>query len=109
LDHAFHFNGDGTFAIHNVPGKSRREQTLNVYVLTGLGQFLRSGDRAFDNAMARGFCEKLGCYDPNNHSKFLTGNRISEFTGDKSKGYTLTNVGMKRGAALVKELAGTAE
>jgi hypothetical protein len=30
-----------------------------------------------------------------------------EFTGDRSKGYSLTNPGIKRGAALVKEVAGT--
>lgn len=109
LDRAFHFPGDGTFAIHDVPGKSKKEQTLNIYVLAGLGKFLSSGDRSFDDALARGFCEKFGCYDKANHAKHLKEHRNGEFSGDKNKGYTLTSGGTKRGAALVKELSGAAE
>jgi hypothetical protein len=63
----------------------------------------------FENAMARGFCEKIGCYDQANHAVHLKKNKGGEFSGDKNKGYTLTSVGMKRGAALVKELAGAAK
>jgi hypothetical protein len=109
LDRVFHFNGDGTFQIHDAPGKSRREQTLNTYILTGLGKWLVSNDRMFVDAMARGFCEKIGCYDYANHAAHLKKYRGAEFTGDKSKGYTLTNPGLRRGAALVKELGATAE
>ena len=43
-----------------------------------------------------------------NHAVHLKNNR-GEFSGHKQRGYTLTNVGMKRGAAIVKELLGTAK
>jgi hypothetical protein len=33
----------------------------------------------------------------------------ADLSGDKRRGYTLTSVGIKRGAALVKELAGAAK
>jgi hypothetical protein len=109
LDRVFHLPGDGSFDIHDAPGKSKKEKTLNTYVLTGLGKFLTTGDRTFENAMARGFYEKIGCYDQANHAVHLKKNKGGEFSGDKNKGYTLTSVGMKRGAALVKELAGAAK
>ena len=107
LDQVFHFNSDGSFDLLNAPGKSKKQQTLNTYILTGLGKYLASGgDRGFDDATARQFCETIGCYDQANHAVHLK-NRGPEFTGDKHKGWSLTNPGVKRGAALVKEVAGT--
>jgi hypothetical protein len=110
LDRAFHFGADGAFDIHDVPGKSKKDKTLNTYVLTGLGHYLASatGERDFTDATARQFCEKIGCYDQANHAGTLKNHKGGEFSGDKSKGYSLTNVGLKNGAALVKELAGGA-
>ncbi|MDH2381589.1 hypothetical protein [Bradyrhizobium sp. CER78] len=108
LDQAFHFHDDGSFDLHNAPGKSKKEQTLNTYILTGLGQYLVSGgERIFDDVQARAFCERIGCYDQANHASHLK-NRGPEFTGDKMKGFTLTNPGIRRGASLVKELASEA-
>jgi hypothetical protein len=104
LERTFHFNGDGTFDIHDVPGKSKKERTLNTYALTGLGKFLSTNHRAFDDSTAREFCEKLGCYDPANHAVHIKA-KGAEFSGDKAKGFALTTVGMKRGAVIVKELA----
>lgn len=104
LDRVFYFIGDGSFDIRDVPGKSKRERTLNTYTLTGVGKFLATGKRTFDDAMARGFCGKLRCYDKANHSVYLK-TKTSEFSGDKKTGYSLTNAGLKRGAALVKELS----
>jgi hypothetical protein len=108
LDQVFHFNKDGSFAIHDAPGRSKKEKTLNAYILTGLGKYLTTNDKAFDDAPARAFCEDIACYDPANHAVHLK-HKHPEFSGDKKKGYTLTNVGVKRGAELVKELAGAAK
>ena len=106
LDQVFHFYSNGTFDLLNVPGKSKREQTLNTYVLTGLGWYLASqGNRDFNNSMAREFCEQIGCYDQANHAAHLK-SRGNEFTGDRSRGYTITNPGMKKCVALIKEAAG---
>ncbi|UPJ48689.1 hypothetical protein IVB30_37645 [Bradyrhizobium sp. 200] len=106
LDRVFHFNGDGTFDLLHAPGKTKKEQTVNTYILTGLGKYLAANDRSFDDATARSFCETIGCFDATNHATYLRKNKGGEFTGDKTKGYSLTNVGVKRGAVLVKELAG---
>jgi hypothetical protein len=109
LDQVFHFGADGTFEIHDVPGESKKQKTLNTYILTGLGRYLATGQREFDDTLARRFCQTIGCYDPGNHSKYLGDYKGPEFAGDKSKGYVLANPGAKRGAALVKELAGAAK
>jgi hypothetical protein len=105
LDRAFHFNDGGTFDLLHAPGKSKKEQTLNTYILTGLGKYLTTKERAFDDGTARGFCETIGCYDPANHAVYIK-NSGPEFTGDKRKGFSLTNIGLKQGAVLVKEITG---
>lgn len=105
LDQVFHFADDGTFAIHDVPGSSAKEKSLNVYILTGLGTFLATGKRAFADDAARQYCQTLGCYDAANHATHLKNFKGAEFTGDKKKGFSITNPGIKKGAALVKELA----
>jgi hypothetical protein len=80
LDRVFHFNKDGTFDLLHAPGNSKKEQTQNTYILTGLGKYLSTNDRAFDDATARGFCEKIGCFDKSNHATHIK-NR-PEFAGD---------------------------
>jgi hypothetical protein len=108
LDQVFHFKGDGIFDIHDAPGKSKKEKTLNTYILTGVGRFLITNNREFDDQTVRGFCETIGCYDRANHAAYMKA-KGPEFSGDKKKGYSLTNVGVKRGATLVKEVAATAK
>jgi hypothetical protein len=108
LEQVFHFNGDGTFDIHDVPGSNNKAKTLNTYVLTGLGTYLATNSKAFTDDAARQFCKKIGCLDQNNHAATLK-DKGAEFSGDKKKGYELTSVGMKRGADLVKELAGASK
>lgn len=105
LDRMFHFAEDGTFAIHDVPGSSAKQKSLNVYLLTGLGTFIATGKRTFSDEVARSHCQTLGCYDRGNLAKHLKNYKGGEFTGDKKKGYSITNPGLKRGATLVKELA----
>jgi hypothetical protein len=108
LDQVFHFGDEGTFDLLHSPGKSKKEQTTNTYILTGLGRYLAANDRSFDDATARGFCETIGRFDSTNHATYVKKNK-GEFSGDKTKGDSLTNVGVKRGAALVKEVAGGAK
>ncbi|MFA5958845.1 hypothetical protein [Hyphomicrobium sp.] len=105
IDQVFQFQDDGPFVIHDVPGKTKKERTLNAYVLTGVAQFLTTNDRTFQDAVARKFCEDIGCLDAANHAATLK-DRGPEFSGDKNKGFTISNVGLKRGAAIVKEVVG---
>ena len=107
LEEVFHFREDGTFDIHDVPGTSKKEKTLNTYTLTGLGRYLATGQKTFDNSLARGFCNSIGIDDATNHATHLK--QIgAELGGDKKRGFTLTNVGLKRGAELVKAITSTA-
>lgn len=105
VDLMLQFHEDGTFAIHDVPGKNKKEQTLNVYILFGVCTYLTTNARHFGDAGARQICGDIGCLDKANHAHNLSGHG-PEFSGDKDKGYTLSNVGIKKGAALVKEFAG---
>lgn len=108
LEQVFHFGPHGHVElIASLPGKSRREQTLAAYILTGLGNFLTKGDGSFDDELARGRCETAGCFDAGNHAKFLK-DKGNELSGDKQKGWSLTSPGLKRAAGLVKEMASDA-
>ncbi len=107
LEQVFHFGENGSFDIFDAPGATKKDRMLNTYVLTGLAKFLATGERNFDDATARKYCEQFGCYDQANFAAHMR-DRGADFTGEKARGYTLTNVGIKHGAALVKELAGGA-
>ncbi len=110
LEQVFHIETDGgTFEIHDVPGKSKKDKTLNTYILTGLGQFLATNAKAFEDALARQFCVEIGCYDRANHATHINKYKGSELSGNISKGFTITGTGLKRGAALVKEFVGAAK
>lgn len=108
LEQVFHFGENGAFDIFDTSGTTKKERMLNTYVLTGLAKYLATGDRGFDDATARKYCEQFGCYDQGNFAVYMR-DRGADFTGDKARGYTLTNVGIKRGATLVKEMAGDAK
>jgi hypothetical protein len=104
LGRAFHFKGDGKFELHDAPGASKRERALNTYILTGVGKYLATENREFDDATARAFCKKIGCFDAANHSYTIKSNKGGEFSGDTKAGFMVTNIGLKRGAELVKAL-----
>ncbi|HMA74454.1 MAG TPA: hypothetical protein VKP67_23635 [Xanthobacteraceae bacterium] len=105
LQHVFHIGDGGVDVIAAVPGKSKKEQTYNAYVLAGLGQLLLTGNATFHDKLARALCESSGCYDSANHSVHLR-NRGNEFAGTKDKGWTLTAPGLRRAAELIRELSG---
>jgi hypothetical protein len=104
LHQVFHISEGAVEVIAGVPGKNRKEQTYNAYILTGLGQFLLTGNPTFQDKPARAFCESSGCYDSANHSVHIR-KRGREFTGSKEKGWTLTAPGLQRAAEIVKQLS----
>jgi hypothetical protein len=106
LQEVFHVSEGSAEVIAAVPGKNKKEQTYNAYILTGVGQLLLTGNAAFSDKTARALCESSGCYDGANHSASIR-DRGNEFTGAKDKGWTLTAPGLKRGAEIVKELQHT--
>jgi hypothetical protein len=105
LEQVFHFGENSVDVIAStIPGKTEKDKTLNAYVLAGLSSFLLTGEPKFEDAIARSLCQSAGCYGATNHATYLK-SRGNEFTGSKDSGWTLTNPGLKRGAALVKEIA----
>jgi hypothetical protein len=105
LQQAFHIADGSAEMIGMLPGSSKKEQTYNAYILSGIGQLLVKGEPAFDDKAARALCIQSGCYDSANHSSHL-GARGNEFTGSKDKGWTLTAPGLKRGAEIIKQMQG---
>jgi hypothetical protein len=103
LQEVFHLSEGSAEMITAVPGKNKKEQTYNAYILTGVGQLLLTGNATFSDKAARALCESSGCYDNANHSASIR-DRGNEFTGSKEKGWTLTAPGLKRAAEIVKEL-----
>lgn len=103
LQQVFHVADGNAEVIAAVPGKNKKEQTYNAYILTGVGQLLLAGSAAFSDKAARALCESSGCYDQANHSASIR-DRGNEFTGTKDKGWTLTGPGLRRAAEIIKEL-----
>ena len=105
LEAAFHVkDGAAEITAGIIPGKSKREQTINSYIITGASSLLATGEAKFLDATAREVCNVYGCLDPGNHSKYL-GDKGNAISGSKEKGWELTNPGLDKAAALVKEIA----
>ena len=107
LGHVFHIDGETVDIIASeAPGNSGREQTINTYVLCGIGALLRTGEPKFEDKAGRDACDKLGCYQATNHATILKKHRGNVFTGSQDGGWSLTGPGLKRGAELIKGLTG---
>jgi hypothetical protein len=102
LEQTFLIQDEAVEVIATVPGNNNKEKVRNAYVLTGISQFLRTGDQRFDDSVARSLCERLGFYDRTNHAKYMKGG--NEFTGSKESGWTVTIPGLKAGANLIKDI-----
>ncbi len=106
VEQVFDTTSDGIrVIISEVPGKGRKEQTHNAYVLLGISRFLATGDATFEDAAARQLCTDLGCLDLPNHSKFM-GDKGNVLTGSKKAGWKLTAPGLKHGVGLIKQVGG---
>ncbi len=104
LQQVFHLeNGGAEVIAGDIPGKNKKDKTYSAYILTGLSKLLSSGSPTFDDKAARALCQSSGCYDKANHSVHIK-ERGNEFTGTKEKGWSLTAPGLKRAAALIKEM-----
>ena len=105
LEEVFHIDNDDVEVIAPaIPGKTKKEQTANAYVLSGARSLLATDSAAFGDGDAVDLCKHFGCYDGNNHTanRRSTGNRMS---GDRKKGFMLPAPGLKAAAELVREMA----
>lgn len=108
LDHVFSIDASSMDVIASkLPGKSKRQQTVDAYVLCGLKSYLSTAEMTFADKDARDICNKVGCYDSANHSNYMKafGNLVA---GSKDGGWKLTNPGLAHAASVVKEAAGDA-
>ncbi|GAB1723190.1 MAG: hypothetical protein GDA65_12270 [Nitrospira sp. CR1.1] len=105
LGQVFHCeDGRVDVIVGEMPGKNKKEKTLNAYVLAGIAQLLISGEAKFTDKDARALCSSVGCYDAPNHATTLRA-KGNWFTGSKDKGWILTAPGLKHAATLVKNLS----
>jgi hypothetical protein len=92
----------------DVPGRSAKEKTINSYVVTGIGQYLKTGDVKFSDADARAVCKHIGCLNETNHSTYMD-SRKNYFGGTKKTGWKLTAPGLKKGAELITAITNGSE
>jgi hypothetical protein len=87
------------------PAESRKQQTIQAYLLCGMCAFIRTGNLTFNDSDARALCERFGCFDVGNHTNATRkfGNLIA---GSKDSGWRLTNPGLHEAAQIVKNLVG---
>ena len=103
LDEVFHLTDSQVDIIASgVPGASRREMTVNCYLLSGLRGLLKDDVPSFDDGEAIEVCKRMAAYDKNNHTtnRQAVGNKMS---GSKPK-FTLTGPGETAAAELVKQM-----
>ena len=101
LEEMFHFdNGKVELNLDKAIGSSKRQQTVNTYLLTGVAAYLETGTPAFSDSNARQHCQNLGCYDSPNHSNYVKafGNKV---IGSKDAGRKLTAPGLAAAAQLI--------
>jgi hypothetical protein len=102
IAHVFHVDGETVDVIvDTVPGKNQKAQAVNAYMLTGIAEFLKTGESKFTDKVARETCKKLGCFAETNHATHMKkpGNVLS---GSKESGWSVTGPGMKTAAELIK-------
>jgi hypothetical protein len=103
LDEIYHFTDGGVEIIaSSVPGASKREMTVNCYLLSGIRGLLKEDVPSLDETETIVICKRLTAYDKNNHTanRQLVGNKMS----GKKPTFTLTGPGETIAAELIKQM-----
>jgi len=103
LDEIYHFDvGTVDVIASYVPGDSKREMTINCYLLSGIRGLLKEDTSTLDETDAIALCKRLTAYDKNNHTahRAAVGNRM---TGAKPT-FILTGPGENAAAELIKQM-----
>lgn len=105
IEEVFHRDGSDIQVIASqVPGTSKRAQTLACYLICGIRAMLATDEAKFSDAEAVALCKHIGCFDAPNHAKTRAemGNSV---TGNKSTGYILPSPGLRAAGLLIKEMS----
>ena len=109
LGEIFDFDGEAVDVIaDDVPGNNAKVKTINAYVVTGIGHYLKTGDVKFTDSDARAVCKHIGCLNSANHATYMSA-KGNLFNGTKKAGWKLTAPGLKKGAELIAAIVGNGE
>jgi hypothetical protein len=109
IEQVFQLDGETAEVIaDDVPAKTFKEKTIQAYLLTGIGNFLKTGEVTFDDGAARAVCKHIGCLNEANHARYLDA-KGNLFAGTKKSGWKLTAPGLRKGAELVQAIANGGE
>jgi hypothetical protein len=106
LEEVFHLTGESVDLIASTaPGASKKEMTVNCYLLCGIRGLLKDDVPSLNEADVLATCKRLAAYDRNNHTtnRLAVGNRMS---GSRPT-FTLTGPGEAAAAELIKHMGGT--
>lgn len=106
LHQIFHIAGETVELIANeVPGNTKKERTINCYLLVGVRNLIEGDEAKFEDKEALEYCQLTGSYDKNNHTtnRQALSNRMS---GDRRHGFSLTVPGLRAAAELIRMMAG---
>jgi hypothetical protein len=108
LSSIFSLGGDEIDLVANkVPGKSKRAKMRNVFLLKGVAAYLSGGAARIAHDKVKEACTHYDAYDAPNFATYMK-EFVSEISGSKESGYTLTARGLANAATLVKEILGIA-
>ena len=88
-----------------LPGSTRKEHAQAIYLLTGLGMLLHSGNSSFSDEVARKNCKEFGAYDGSNHAAYVKALR-QFILGGKGEPLRLTKPGERRAVEVAKATLG---
>jgi len=104
LTDIFEFSGaDVALLAADMPGSTKKDRTINCYLVVGVWALLRTDEPVFDDETAVQFCKTSGAYDGNNHTanRRALANRI---IGDRKYGFRLTAPGLRDAANVIKSM-----
>lgn len=105
LDNLFHIEDEVVELIaDSVPGRSKKDKTINCYLLVGIKNLIQNDEAKFQDKEALEFCQRTLSYDKNNHTTHRQA-LSSRASGDRSSGFSLTVPGLRDAAKLVKEMS----
>lgn len=102
MEEIFHIDGSNVeLILVEMIGKSRREQTINCYLLEGLRSLIATGEPTLADSEVVALCKKYKCHDVANHAAYRR-QSANYLAGDKDRGFVLSAPGLRAAAEIVR-------